>query len=46
MLMERKDERIVFLMVARAFFDKGFREYEEAARILRKSMERKLSFNF
>ncbi|MGL5963975.1 MAG: glycosyltransferase, partial [Fusobacteriaceae bacterium] len=34
---ERKDNNIVFLMVARAFFDKGFREYEEAARAIKKN---------
>lgn len=44
--MERKDDRTIFLMVARAFFDKGFREYEEAARILRKKYEDKVEFQF
>ena len=44
--MERKDERTIFLMVARAFFDKGFREYEEAARMLRKKYEDKVEFQF
>ncbi|MGL4945148.1 MAG: glycosyltransferase family 4 protein, partial [Fusobacteriaceae bacterium] len=33
---ERGAQEIIFLMVARAFFDKGFREYEEAARIIQK----------
>ncbi|MGL5099151.1 MAG: glycosyltransferase family 4 protein, partial [Fusobacteriaceae bacterium] len=33
---ERQNEEIVFLMIARAFFDKGFREYEEAARNIKK----------
>ncbi|MGL4566998.1 MAG: glycosyltransferase family 4 protein [Fusobacteriaceae bacterium] len=33
---ERGDKEMIFLMVARAFFDKGFREYEEAARIIQK----------
>lgn len=37
--MERKDDKTVFLMAARAFFDKGFREYEEAARILKGKAE-------
>lgn len=46
MPMDRKDERIVFLMVARAFFDKGFREYEEAARILKKEYGEKVEFQF
>ena len=46
MPMERKDDRIVFLMVARAFFDKGFREYEEAARILKKEYGEKVEFQF
>lgn len=31
---ERKDDNTVFLMVARAFVDKGFKEYENAARLL------------
>ncbi len=44
--MEREDDRTIFLMVARAFFDKGFREYEEAARILRKKYGEKVEFQF
>ncbi|MDY4006713.1 MAG: glycosyltransferase family 4 protein [Fusobacterium varium] len=44
--MERKDGRTIFLMVARAFFDKGFREYEEAARILREKYGDKVEFQF
>lgn len=46
MPMERKDNKIVFLMVARAFFDKGFREYEEAARILKKEYGENIEFQF
>lgn len=46
MPMERKDNKTIFLMVARAFFDKGFREYEEAARILRKKYGDKVEFQF
>lgn len=32
MSKDRNDEKIVFLMIARAFIDKGFKEYENAAR--------------
>lgn len=32
----RARENIVFLMIARAFYDKGFREYVEAAKIVKK----------
>ena len=44
--MDRKDDRTIFLMVARAFFDKGFKEYEEAARVLRKKYRDKVEFQF
>lgn len=32
---DRDDQKVVFLMVARAFIDKGFKEYEESARRIR-----------
>lgn len=32
---QEKENETIFLMVARAFFDKGFREYEEAARAIK-----------
>lgn len=41
---ERKDEKIVFLMIARAFLDKGFKEYEESARYLRNKYRDKVEF--
>lgn len=44
--MERKDKKTVFLMVARAFFDKGFREYEEAARTLKEKYGEQIEFWF
>lgn len=46
MSKERKDDKTLFLMVARAFFDKGFREYEEAARIIKKEFGEKVEFQF
>lgn len=42
--MERDDEKVVFLMVARAFIDKGFKEYEESARELRKKYGERVEF--
>ncbi len=41
---ERKDSKTVFLMIARAFIDKGFKEYEGAARTLRKKYGEKVEF--
>lgn len=41
--MTREDNKTVFLMIARAFIDKGFKEYEESARRVRKSTEIKWS---
>lgn len=42
---EKKEDETVFLMVARAFFDKGFREYEVAAREMKKKYP-KTKFQF
>lgn len=41
---ERRDEKTVFLMVARAFLDKGFKEYEQSARRLRKLYPDRVEF--
>lgn len=46
MSKERNDDKTLFLMVARAFFDKGFREYEESARIIKKEFGEKVEFQF
>lgn len=34
--MERKDDKVIFLMIARVLWEKGFKEYVEAAEILNK----------
>ncbi len=34
-ISERDDDKIIFLMIARAFYDKGFGEYAKAAKILK-----------
>lgn len=41
---ERKDEKTVFLMIARAFLDKGFKEYEESARKIKGKYGEKVEF--
>lgn len=41
---ERDDNKIVFLMIARAFIDKGFKEYENAAREFYKSGIKNVEF--
>jgi glycosyltransferase involved in cell wall biosynthesis len=38
--------KTTFLMIARAFFDKGFREFEEAARAIKKEFGKKVEFLF
>lgn len=42
--MERKDEKTIFLMIARAFIDKGFKEYEESARRLKRKYGDRVEF--
>lgn len=42
--MKRDDEKVVFLMIARAFLDKGFKEYEESARRIRKKYGERVEF--
>lgn len=42
--MERRDDKIIFLMIARAFLDKGFKEYEKSARRIRKKYKEKVEF--
>ena len=42
--MERKDEKTIFLMIARAFIDKGFKEYEGSARRLRRKYGERVEF--
>lgn len=41
---ERNDSKTVFLMIARAFIDKGFKEYEESARRLRNKHKESVEF--
>ena len=41
---ERENNKIVFLMIARAFLDKGFKEYEESAKILKEKYKEKIEF--
>lgn len=41
---EREDSKTIFLMIARAFIDKGFKEYEESARKLRKKYGNSVEF--
>lgn len=41
---ERTDGKTVFLMIARAFIDKGFKEYEESARRIRKKYGDQVEF--
>lgn len=40
----RNDNKIIFLMIARAFIDKGFKEYEESARRIKNLYKDKVEF--
>ena len=40
----RNDDKIIFLMIARAFIDKGFKEYEESARRIKNLYKDKVEF--
>lgn len=42
--MTREDNKTVFLMIARAFIDKGFKEYKESARRIRKRYGDRVEF--
>lgn len=42
----REDNKKIFLMIARAFYDKGFGEYAEAAKILKEKYKELVEFQF
>ncbi|MGL6064068.1 MAG: glycosyltransferase family 4 protein [Fusobacteriaceae bacterium] len=43
---KRVDDKIIFLMIARAFYDKGFGEYSKVAKILKEKYGPKIEFQF
>ncbi|MGL5123811.1 MAG: glycosyltransferase family 4 protein [Fusobacteriaceae bacterium] len=45
-ISKRKDNKIIFLMIARAFYDKGFGEYTEVAKILKGKYGLNIEFQF